>query len=92
MFTTKIFDLQPGAIFRTKVMLLERSRILDSAHVKPTVSGMHRIKSTSSVLLPTFVKENLFLAHHTILVEKSAFKISSIKCFPKRALSLLMKL
>ena len=30
-------------------MLLERSRILDSAHAKPTVSGMRRIKSTSSV-------------------------------------------
>ena len=28
-------------------MLLERSGILDSAHAKPTVSGMRRIKSTS---------------------------------------------
>ena len=29
-------------------MLLERSGILGSAHAKPTVSGMRRIKSTSS--------------------------------------------
>ena len=58
-------------MFRTKEMLLERSRILDSAHAKPeTVSGKRRIKSTSS----NFWKRKPFLAHQTILVEKSAFK------------------
>ena len=45
---TKIFDLEPGTMCKTKVMLLERSSILDSAHAKPTVSGMRRIESTSS--------------------------------------------
>ena len=35
-------------MLRTQVMLLERSRILDSAHAKPIVSVMRRIRSTSS--------------------------------------------
>ena len=42
-------------------MLLERSRILDSAHAKPTVSGMRRIKSTSSVEKSAFKQaQNVF--------------------------------
>ena len=57
------------------MMLLERSRSLDSAHAKPTVSGMRTIKSTSS----NFWKRKPFLgsSHYIktmILIEKSAFK------------------
>ena len=39
--------------------------------MKPAVSGMLRIKSTS---FSNFWKKKFFLANHTILVEKSAFK------------------